>query len=511
MLIGGFIIWELSGDLMDDLSTPLLDVVNKKLSDPSYSCGKSGILPEGGVDLPLDEPPAPSASSTSVADQTDASQTTDNSSSSEIENPDESSPSYQFSFDQNDEGHSAPAPTTSSIMNAHESEGPSEFLFCGGDEAFPDNVEVESLKVSFHYEMHRYTSVPLADAASDIKQMVLNSISETLLCHGSLSGRHRLSEDGQNPFSVSQQNVVAISTSQSDVPVEDGESNNCNGWKGLTFLSVPCSIPVDFEVPTTCTSMIDMFRLHIKKGSSNAVRREVWDELVFYIRTSMSAGRYESDAIRKVIYVDEVGSGPSVQAPPNAHIIYHPQNASKSAMMALVVCLILVTFACTVMLCCIRAKRDSLPHRDMPPSSINLYDQYNFNAAANEWSQSMARYWKENSWHDDEHSVPRPKSMARPWRDNSWRDDEQSVPRPKSMARSWRENSWLEDEQPVPRPNSHRHERGNSWKEDEQHAPRPNALRRAMDPEEEEANLLEPPTFEMLVEMSHRDRDRGKY
>jgi chitinase len=36
--LNGFIIWELSGDLMDDLSTPLLDMVNTKLADTSLQC-----------------------------------------------------------------------------------------------------------------------------------------------------------------------------------------------------------------------------------------------------------------------------------------------------------------------------------------------------------------------------------------------------------------------------------------------------------------------------------------
>jgi chitinase len=34
----GYLIWELSGDLMADLSTPLLDAMNKKLADPSAPC-----------------------------------------------------------------------------------------------------------------------------------------------------------------------------------------------------------------------------------------------------------------------------------------------------------------------------------------------------------------------------------------------------------------------------------------------------------------------------------------
>jgi chitinase len=35
----GFIIWELSGDLMPDLTTPLLDAINYKLAHPDQVCG----------------------------------------------------------------------------------------------------------------------------------------------------------------------------------------------------------------------------------------------------------------------------------------------------------------------------------------------------------------------------------------------------------------------------------------------------------------------------------------
>ena len=36
--LNGYIIWELSGDLMPDLTTPLLDAANAKLLDPSLDC-----------------------------------------------------------------------------------------------------------------------------------------------------------------------------------------------------------------------------------------------------------------------------------------------------------------------------------------------------------------------------------------------------------------------------------------------------------------------------------------
>ena len=36
--LSGFIIWEMSGDLLEDLSTPLLDMVNAKLKNPDVGC-----------------------------------------------------------------------------------------------------------------------------------------------------------------------------------------------------------------------------------------------------------------------------------------------------------------------------------------------------------------------------------------------------------------------------------------------------------------------------------------
>jgi len=36
--LGGFIIWELSGDLLENLRTPLLDITNKKMGNPSFQC-----------------------------------------------------------------------------------------------------------------------------------------------------------------------------------------------------------------------------------------------------------------------------------------------------------------------------------------------------------------------------------------------------------------------------------------------------------------------------------------
>mmetsp|Transcript_9790 Transcript_9790/g.20710 ORF Transcript_9790/g.20710 Transcript_9790/m.20710 type:complete len:201 (+) Transcript_9790:1758-2360(+) len=51
------IIWELSGDLMEDLNTPLLDMVNRKLSESDTNCAdpfgsKLAMEMEGAINLP---------------------------------------------------------------------------------------------------------------------------------------------------------------------------------------------------------------------------------------------------------------------------------------------------------------------------------------------------------------------------------------------------------------------------------------------------------------------------
>jgi len=55
--LNGFIIWELSGDVMEDLNTPLLDMVNRKLSESDTNCAdpfgpKLAMEMKGTINLP---------------------------------------------------------------------------------------------------------------------------------------------------------------------------------------------------------------------------------------------------------------------------------------------------------------------------------------------------------------------------------------------------------------------------------------------------------------------------
>ena len=52
--LNGYIIWELSGDLMPDLSTPLLDAANAKLLDPNLDCGSYDVSDYVGIEAAVE-------------------------------------------------------------------------------------------------------------------------------------------------------------------------------------------------------------------------------------------------------------------------------------------------------------------------------------------------------------------------------------------------------------------------------------------------------------------------
>lgn len=60
--LNGYIIWEISGDLMPDLSTPLLDAINNRLNKPGVRCDSVGSTTVNEPKpIPPTTPPPPSA------------------------------------------------------------------------------------------------------------------------------------------------------------------------------------------------------------------------------------------------------------------------------------------------------------------------------------------------------------------------------------------------------------------------------------------------------------------
>jgi hypothetical protein len=59
-LLGGMFIWELSGDMLDSMATPLLDTINRKLEELNFDCSIMATPPD--CSLPELPPPSPKGS-----------------------------------------------------------------------------------------------------------------------------------------------------------------------------------------------------------------------------------------------------------------------------------------------------------------------------------------------------------------------------------------------------------------------------------------------------------------
>ena len=215
--LGGFIIWELSGDLMDDLSTPLLEVTNKKLNNPNFNCGKTGQLPEGGANLP--------ESSGSIT-ATDV-------------NPAQTPITYPTPVNMDSVGFPvggkpvSPQDISQQLHSPPTNESP--LLFVCDDKQQNIAEDSSSLDVTFQYELTRYSSVSIAEALRELKSSMMKSISDHLNC-ATLSNRRLRS----NALETSQEYVKAIESTRSDLPQNGKRTSVC-----LIFLcdsSNTCSI-----------------------------------------------------------------------------------------------------------------------------------------------------------------------------------------------------------------------------------------------------------------------------
>ena len=197
--LNGFIIWELSGDVMSDLSTPLLDIVNKKLASPAYSCGELGYYPEeGDSTLVLAQPSSVDATGTQPAYDTVLSPGSSPSQSGFVP---AASPNY--------------FPT---VTNPKNPEFPSLILNCKDH----NSTDPNSIDLLFRYELHRYPSVSATAAVLDVKTSMLNDIGRTFQCQNtpSNSAGRNLSKLRSNPSIADY--VVAVFSPSIDTP-HDGE------------------------------------------------------------------------------------------------------------------------------------------------------------------------------------------------------------------------------------------------------------------------------------------------
>jgi hypothetical protein len=213
--LAGFIIWELSGDLMDDLSTPLLDITNKKLLNPDLSCGEPGIYPEDGGDSQADQevpPPNPVTPPTLSSPA---------SSSGNPESPADGHPTT--STDASAIGQPATSSNSSAVgqpVTSSEASAvgrPSTMFLCGSQQSAFNVADSRSLDLSFWYELHvrRDASVPKPAVLKEVKSAMMTSLADQLRCASSLSRLRGLS--GKS-LVLSKEYLKAIESASTDVP-----------------------------------------------------------------------------------------------------------------------------------------------------------------------------------------------------------------------------------------------------------------------------------------------------
>ena len=252
--LNGFIIWELSGDVMADLSTPLLDVVNTKLLDPSFSCGESGLYPhevqseastesnsppsavaptetandgtEGLPSFPFDTPaspisdqlpsiinedqpafvPAPSPFTDSVPTATDPNQST-------VDVLQPPSPT---------ENNLQPTSTSDFSMVADPT-NPGQYQYFIQCQSSYSSTPTPN-KLSFRYEMHRHPLVSATEAMKDVKTSMLNDLNKHLGCKTLSSGRNLSNTRAKSILDY----IVGIMSPPMDSEYKEGEFNLCS-------------------------------------------------------------------------------------------------------------------------------------------------------------------------------------------------------------------------------------------------------------------------------------------
>ena len=246
--LNGFIIWELSGDLMDDLSTPLLDVTIKKLLDPSYQCpGQPGIVPDfvtlPGSNyvptpiIPAPEPvfqappqpngptpvkyPVPFVPYYPPVSSPEPPQLPLNSQPGNLDEqpapyyPPVSAPETPQLPLNSQPGNldEQPVMQPPSYTQPEMADEASVILLCGNQQqgTYDEN---DWFEFTFGYELHRDPAVFVDDAVKDLKRSLLNGLAVKLSCSASGYGRSLRIND----LLASRENIVAIGATQSDLP-----------------------------------------------------------------------------------------------------------------------------------------------------------------------------------------------------------------------------------------------------------------------------------------------------
>lgn len=164
-------------------------------------------------------------------------------------------------------------------------------------------------------------------------------------------------------------------------------------------LTAPCTIQLSID-GTLCHSVIGSIRAHVDKGTPTTVLSTVSDELLFYIRTSMASGLFESIKVRKAIFIKNLSASPlqSNAVQPATNIIWEQQSkeGNSSTIIAIIMSLLVVLLV-GILLCLIvrRKKQSDYHYSEQPRSDIEMTEE-GFDSTEEAWKNALEtdRVWK---------------------------------------------------------------------------------------------------------------------
>jgi len=111
----------------------------------------------------------------------------------------------------------------------------------------------------------------------------------------------------------------------------------------------------------------------VDKNASPEVLSEIMNELLFFIRTSMAAGKYDSQNIRKVIYVDTLSVDPLKSTNLDANMVWQPESGSSSTtIIAVVLSLIIFILLGTLLIVLVAKKRNRVSEMTTPTEDCSF-------------------------------------------------------------------------------------------------------------------------------------------
>jgi hypothetical protein len=148
--------------------------------------------------------------------------------------------------------------------------------------------------------------------------------------------------------------------------------------------------------------MIGSLKAYFAEGTPSSTLAEARDELLFFIRTSMASGAYESVEVRKVIYIEDLSVGPiHSNPPPNAQnvLVWEEEgngNGSSVLTSILVVLVMIFLWLLGFLFISRRKRRRGSVLTQQPPPSLSEIDSIaqgvEENSVESVWQKALDAY-----------------------------------------------------------------------------------------------------------------------